>query len=125
MKRKYLIVAAAAVLIALAGCTLPEYQLGFTIDELEINIPGDGWARVSYTMINQGSKDIYNASIKIEVDSAAFGTSVSSWTSGSDLTVGASVEGIIDIFVAAGVLGGYPNTSAEVIAAGWDDSASN
>ena len=122
MKSKVLICFAFIfILLLFTGCMLPEYQLGFSIDILQVNIPSTGYARVTYRIYNSGSREIYNASLKIRAYNSSYGI-IDKWTSGFDLAPGRSITNqTLDFYFGPTTLL-LNETSAEIISAGWDDS---
>ena len=114
MKKKLKIlmtVSAVAVLFALSGCEIPDYQLEFSIDGYTDH---GSYVTVYYTIENIGWKDMDNVQIRITVESS-IGT-FNQWTpSGVELSVDNSISGSMNISY-SGIL-----NSVQVTAAGWDE----
>jgi hypothetical protein len=101
------------ILLIIAGCSMPDYQLSFQIT---------GWTvigntvTVNYTLSNIGIERLYNARICIAI-AEADGTIISQeWTGYTDVGVGGSKSSSISIIDSTG--GNFDH--ATVTGAGWD-----
>jgi hypothetical protein len=111
-------------MMAIAGCSATDYQLGYTLTGA--GALGGNYVRVYYSLSNDGNRDLVNATLQVTVTArnAAGGSlgSASAWTAMKDLSVGESFSSYVDVYFSTGT----PNTvdTYLVTAVGWDDSGS-
>jgi len=122
MKRKYLIpLALLALAVALlAGCTMPSYQLAWTLGD-PVYDSGGGYISVSYQLENVGWENLYDAFVEVSVD-ATLSTGGAEYYGGQtpnfDLSVGASVYGTMSFYAGTGK--SYADIDTFVSLAGWN-----
>jgi hypothetical protein len=101
------------ILLIIAACSLPDYQLSFQITGWTVNVDT---VTVYYTLTNIGVERLVNARVRIAI-AEADGTIISEeWTDYNDIEVGESKSSSISIFDSSG--GNFDH--ATVTGAGWD-----
>jgi hypothetical protein len=116
--RNFAVLAIVAIAImTAASCSIPDYQLGWGLEDA--SQPGGSGTTilVPYSISNIGYEKLYDATIRISVDTGV--TTYSNWTTPVDLGVGDSDFGTVYIYVS----GTYVIGSEAVTGAGWNSES--
>lgn len=114
-----LVVALVALTAIAVSCSL-DYRLWFEIDAFTITGITNNTVEVDYTITNQGSRSLENATITIRVTCTVLGYGTQVDTRDSmpvDLFIGESDYGTLTFTFD----GEVSNVVCEVVAAGWDE----
>ena len=108
----------SALVLTLASCSYPDYQLSFDITQVQVDGVNDQ-VRVYYTLSNNGFEDLENVTLRIETYAGA-NAPVSAWTNPINLPSGTYTGVNILLVNFPKVLDGTETPSATVTATAWD-----
>jgi hypothetical protein len=119
--RRMLSMLIVAIAISVStGCSMPDYQLEINVTSVSYGAP---YATVNYTLENIGNKDIDNAVVRFGIRDTPGGTTLGSeWTSSTDVSVGQTTYGSVNVWCSS--TPGFP-FEAYVISVGWDTDGNN
>lgn len=120
--------AVVAVALALASCTIPDYQLSTDVYVVSLtSSPGDYYATVDYTFDNIGSKNLSNVQVGVSVtltNGIAQGPSTAAHLLGPfTINAGSSVSGSYSTHIYSADT--YAGASASIDSVGWDDDGNS
>jgi hypothetical protein len=116
--------AVVAVALALASCTIPDYQLSTDVYVVSVTTSSPNQnATVGYTLYNVGTKDLSNVQVEVTVtftDGSGAGPTSAPYLLGPfTINAGSSMSGSYSTYLNA--VGTYPWASASIVSVGWDD----